>query len=730
MHDAAILSSAPLSKIEDVLGSDEIQRICGLWEPAEWPEATDRYTKESYRSSFESHLERVRHLGLSGGLLIDAGCGGGRWSFAWATRFARVVGFDIAPKRLATANWQKERFAASTVEFIMGDVRKIPADDESADVVYCKNVISGVIPIEPILQEFARVLKPGGICYLGMAGPGLTYERAKIANPPLAYQSRMRIYNTLCWRHLASLVGAVSPGGAWNLETAAFLQQQMSTTELLTCVKGRPDQIAVAKAIEDDLGPAFSQRLVADLAAINAGTKMRFGDRLAGRDWDVDEVSAAAREAGFRRTAWAPEAWLSLKPDGSVEKESCGEARPQSNDFEGRPRAFEMFLWKRVKEKAPKNLRRNVSSVESTGDVDGVRSPAERWRLKVGNTTYWNAKSREIQLPIVDPRPPTLIELEGAIITARTIGPRKGPRGGVVRFATGGVYDRDHHLLSEFSEREQYEAAEGRSNRIKNEYVLPEEALAGAKLLRGKYIYLGILRNHFGHFLLESLSRVWYLLKSEPDVKVIFHQYENLGNSPSFVKFVFGLLGLDLDRIVIVTHTSIVEHLIFPQSEFEIRWKAHSSYSDTFRELYHRCASRFPIGVTPRRIYLTRRQLKVKTARDYWKVTNNESKVEALFAARGFAVIAPEKLPFHEQIAIAAGAVQIAGLKGSALHMSLFCQRQDAQLIQICREQTMNQSLIDELKHMEGHQILCESVPTAKGSLVDLEIIRAAVRAM
>src|SRR5215203_6072180 len=36
-------------------------------------------------------------------------------------------------------------------------------------------------------------------------------------------------------------------------------------------------------------------------------------------------------------------------------------------------------------------------------------------------------------------------------------------------------------------------------------------------------IYLGMLFNHFGRVLLESLARVWYLKEVEPSVKVVFN---------------------------------------------------------------------------------------------------------------------------------------------------------------------------------------------------------------
>jgi len=329
-----------------LLSPSDVDRIEALWAPAEWPDLIDAYTLANYRLPFSYYVERVRHLGLSGGVLLDVGCGGGRWSFAFATAFERVIGFDYTPRRLALAQWQKDRFKIHSVEFISGDVRRTPAADESVDVVYCNSVVFGVDSLEPILSEFIRVLKPGGICYLGLNAPGYAYELAARADPKLADYGRRRIYNTCCRQHLLSLVGPLGPGGAMNGEATALLQSGMSPRDLLAVLNARPNQVAAAQTITDDLGKEFNEVLRADLTAIAAGRKWGFGDREAGRDWDPDEMSIAAREAGFDRFEWAPDGALSLKADGSIEKGPSAKARPSSPIFQGRLRVFEMLFWK------------------------------------------------------------------------------------------------------------------------------------------------------------------------------------------------------------------------------------------------------------------------------------------------------------------------------------------------------------------------------------------------
>ena len=71
-----------------MLSAEEVERIEARWRPRDWPDWADAYTLASFRRPFSYYVERVRRLGLSGGVLFDAGCGAGRWAFAFATVFS------------------------------------------------------------------------------------------------------------------------------------------------------------------------------------------------------------------------------------------------------------------------------------------------------------------------------------------------------------------------------------------------------------------------------------------------------------------------------------------------------------------------------------------------------------------------------------------------------------------------------------------------------------------
>jgi SAM-dependent methyltransferase len=91
------------------------------------------------------------------GVALDAACGTGRWSAALAARGHRVIGVDSSPEMLDRA-----RAEVPDGEFRPGELTALPLGDAAVDLVVCALALSHVPDLEPVLAEFARVLRPGG----------------------------------------------------------------------------------------------------------------------------------------------------------------------------------------------------------------------------------------------------------------------------------------------------------------------------------------------------------------------------------------------------------------------------------------------------------------------------------------------------------------------------------------------------------------------------------------
>lgn len=89
--------------------------------------------------------------------ILDVGCGNGDISRYFA-RQNRVVGVDVKDRR----NGRAEPF-----EFVQLTSERLPLADQSFDVVLSHHVIEHVPNQRLHLDEVHRVLRSGGVCYLG-----------------------------------------------------------------------------------------------------------------------------------------------------------------------------------------------------------------------------------------------------------------------------------------------------------------------------------------------------------------------------------------------------------------------------------------------------------------------------------------------------------------------------------------------------------------------------------
>lgn len=94
---------------------------------------------------------------LPAGTALDAACGTGRYAEHLIAQGHRVIGVDRSPDMLAHA---RERVPQG--EFATADLQQLPLSDNAVDIVVCGLALCHVPALDPVLAEFARVLRPGG----------------------------------------------------------------------------------------------------------------------------------------------------------------------------------------------------------------------------------------------------------------------------------------------------------------------------------------------------------------------------------------------------------------------------------------------------------------------------------------------------------------------------------------------------------------------------------------
>jgi ubiquinone/menaquinone biosynthesis C-methylase UbiE len=92
---------------------------------------------------------------------LDAGCGTGFLSFELAGRGHRVTGIDFAPAMLVEAR-RKAAERGVSIRFEEGDAEQLPFAPGSFDLVVSRHVLWTLPHPEAAIDEWIRVLRPGG----------------------------------------------------------------------------------------------------------------------------------------------------------------------------------------------------------------------------------------------------------------------------------------------------------------------------------------------------------------------------------------------------------------------------------------------------------------------------------------------------------------------------------------------------------------------------------------
>jgi arsenite methyltransferase len=97
--------------------------------------------------------------------VLDVGCGAGTDTLVAGQMVGpegRVTGIDMTPEMLARARAAAEEMDATNVEFVEGDVERLPFDDGSFDIAISNGVIDLIPDKDAVFSELFRVLRPGG----------------------------------------------------------------------------------------------------------------------------------------------------------------------------------------------------------------------------------------------------------------------------------------------------------------------------------------------------------------------------------------------------------------------------------------------------------------------------------------------------------------------------------------------------------------------------------------
>lgn len=195
--------------------------------------------------------------------------------------------------------------------------------------------------------------------------------------------------------------------------------------------------------------------------------------------------------------------------------------------------------------------------------------------------------------------------------------------------------------------------------------VRPGCSVESAEYRDEKVVYCGYMIDHWGHFLVEGVTRLWYFLENDPSVdKYVFALDENeireiKGNYKEFL-----VLLKIWDKLELINKPTTYREVIVPDLAFR-RW---GCYSPKYLAIFDAVAENVPADETaPKKFYMSRSLLP--------KHKDLEFGFEALdnfFEKNGYTVVYPERMPLSQMIQYIRNADTVATVSGSLPQNMLF----------------------------------------------------------
>ncbi|WP_375691384.1 DUF563 domain-containing protein [Pseudooceanicola sp. LIPI14-2-Ac024] len=212
--------------------------------------------------------------------------------------------------------------------------------------------------------------------------------------------------------------------------------------------------------------------------------------------------------------------------------------------------------------------------------------------------------------------------------------------------------------------------------------------------LPGRWLWGGVLWQHFGHFLAESTTRLWPLPVLEGIDGVLF-----IPKRPDVGDKVAGYQRDFVDQLApglpirVATEPLRVDTLVVPGQGFGLGPIIRGT--GAFRAAIH---ARFGADIAaegPEKLYVSRSALGIRKGG-----LVGETRLEAYLAAEGYEVFHPQRHSMAEQIARYKAARQVIGAEGSALHLFAMVARPDQQVAVVLRRRSSASNFIEQ--HIES----------------------------
>lgn len=237
-----------------------------------------------------------------------------------------------------------------------------------------------------------------------------------------------------------------------------------------------------------------------------------------------------------------------------------------------------------------------------------------------------------------------------------------------------------------------------------------QKSLNKIQKIKNPLIYGGeIFINHYGHFLTEAFSRLWYSLSLEQQdypILVDIPSPSQIRSKKTYLDIFYENLSLDSNRYISLLQPVFLKQLIVPGQTMGL---AKNGGYEVHKLIPENVAAKLinkNRKTTSQPLYLSRTRLQ-KSASN--RNIFNEIELENQLREAGCAIVYPETKTLTEQINLINQHETIIAISGSALHNVLFDLSNNKKVICLSGKKHINRALvyIDEMKNIESFYIGC-----------------------
>lgn len=196
-----------------------------------------------------------------------------------------------------------------------------------------------------------------------------------------------------------------------------------------------------------------------------------------------------------------------------------------------------------------------------------------------------------------------------------------------------------------------------------------------------KVVFCGYFNPTWGHFILDSVARLWYFVENDSTEIEKYVFVTRIGTIQSIegnYREFLELLGI-ADKVEIINEPTKYKQVIVPEISFDLE----THYSSKFRLIYDKiintaisCDLRLDKDAFPHKIFFTRS--KFKKSRQYEIGMN---KIDEFFERNGYEIISPETLTLKKLIWYLQKCDEVATYTGSVCHNVLFAKHRQKVIV-------------------------------------------------